>query len=57
VLDLLCVTYGRQTAAKSDLRAARLSADQLHGSERVSDFAEAEKRQQNALGIDRHFLS
>jgi hypothetical protein len=57
VSNLLCVTYGRQTAAKSDLQTARLSADQLHGSERVSDFAEAEKRQQNALGIDRHFLS
>jgi cell fate (sporulation/competence/biofilm development) regulator YlbF (YheA/YmcA/DUF963 family) len=53
---LLCMTYGRQTPAKSDLRTARVSADQLHGSEKVSNFAEAEKRQQNALGIDRHFL-
>jgi hypothetical protein len=54
---LLCVTYGRQTTAKSDLRIARVSADQLHGRKKVCIlFAEAGKQQQNALGIDRHFI-
>jgi hypothetical protein len=50
------VTYGRQTPARSDLRTVRVSADQLHGSKKVSNLTEAEKRQQNALGVDRHFL-
>jgi hypothetical protein len=54
--SLLCVTYGRQTPAKSDLRTARVSADQLHRRKKAANFTEAGKRQQNALGIDRHFL-
>jgi cell fate (sporulation/competence/biofilm development) regulator YlbF (YheA/YmcA/DUF963 family) len=36
------MTYGRYTPAKSDLRTAQVSADQLHGSEKVSNFVEAE---------------
>jgi hypothetical protein len=43
------VTYGRQTPAKSDLRTARVSADQLHGSKKKHPASQKPKSDSKTL--------